>query len=342
MLLTACDNVTWGGTQFTVVSPPPGARSSSDDAEVADEHVDEVPPAGPVLYYVRAFEDQGLILPVAEISGDSLLSIEPARDAELYGQRFISRNLRQGTEFTLYHQGDRVGTFVLRSAQIPGEEVCPRTPRATGSLELTASAREVTEFLALAKTHAPAGGGRRAAASLEPDRRIPLQAAILAEKAIRARRARLPNNWQRAMTDLRVFSTTGSADPSFTATFTVGDSTGRQPNPSGYSVFLIAQPRPQVGYDTTYVDFIDFETAGRATPRVIDHLDWGRTGGTGLLLEVSGGDDTWFEAIGLRNGHWHSLLETRCPEPPITTTGEAPDTVLENLPEGAGTDSARE
>lgn len=335
--LTACDNVNWGGAQFSIVSPPPGARSAAAEDAEADDPVDEQPPAGPILYFVRAFEDQALLVPVAAISRDTLLPVAAQKDWELYGQRFITQHLRQGTEFTLFHHGERAGTFVLHSAQIPGEEVCPRTPRATGTLELTASARDVSEFLALAKTYAPAGGRRRAATSLQPDRRIPLQAAILAEHGLRARNARLPNSWQRAMTDLRVFSTTGSADPAFAATFTVGDSIGRGPNPSGYSIFLIAQPRPQVGYDTTYVDFVDFATSGRAVPRVVDYLDWSNSGGTGLLLEVTGGDDTWFEAVGLSNGRWRRVLQTRCEQPPAATSAE----VGEAPPDTTGAGSAR-
>jgi hypothetical protein len=205
---------------------------------------------------------------------------------------------------------------------VPGEEVCPRTPRATGILELVASAREVTEFLAIPNTHAPPGGRRRTPASLEPDRRMPLQAQILAEHAIRARHARLPNNWTRAMTQLQVFPVTGAADPAFASTFILGDSVSRGANPAGYSLFIIAQPRPQIGYDTTYVAFTDFAAGGRATPRVIDFLDWGKTGSNGLLLEVSSGQDTWFEAVGLRNGRWGRVLQTRCEGPPPTATPE--------------------
>lgn len=321
-LLTGCDNVSWGGAQFSVASPPPGNRSASADDAEAEGPVDEQPPGGPVLYYVRSFDDQAYLIPIAEIARDTLLTVAAHEDWERYGQRFITQNLRQGTEFTLFHHGERAGTFVLQSAQIPGEEVCPRVPRATGTLELTANAREVSEFLALAKTHAPTGGRRRAATNLQPDRRMPLQAAILAEHALRRRNARLPNNWQRAMTDIQVFSTTGSADPAFAATFTVGDSTGRGANPSGYSLFLIAQPRPQVGYDTTYVQFTDFATEGRAMPRVVDYLDWHRSGGTGLLLEITGQEGTWFEALGLANGRWRRVMQTRCQQPPTATSEE--------------------
>lgn len=321
MLLSGCDNVNWGGAHFAVIEPPPSERGT-EVADAEEAVLDEQPPAGPVLYYVKALGEQALLVPIAEISQDTLLPIRAQDDAERYGQRFITQNLRQGTELALFHHGERAGTFVLQSAEIPGEEVCPQIPRATGVLELVASARDVTEFLAIAKTHTPPGGRRRAAATLEPDRRMPLQAGILAEQAIRSRGARLPNNWTRALIQLQAFPTAGGADPAFASTFLVGDSTGRTPNPSGYSLFLIAQPRPQVGYDTTFINFVDFATTGRAVPRVIDFLDWDHDGSTGLLLEVTSGQDTWFEALGSYRGRWRRILQTRCDRPPTANTEE--------------------
>lgn len=322
MLLAGCDNVNWGGAQFVIVEPPPSERGATAADQTETAQADEQPPTGPVLYYVRALEDQAFLIPIAEIKPDTLLPIRAQDDAERYSQRFITQNLRQGTELALFHHGERAGTFVLQSAQIPGEEVCPRVPRATGTLELVASAREVTEFLAIAKTHTPPGGRRRTAATLEADRRMPLQASILAEQALRRRGARLPNNWPRALVQLQPFPAAGTADPAFAATFLLGDSIGRGTNPSGYSLFLIAQTKPQAGYDTTFVDFVDFATDGRAVPRVIDFLDWHHSGDTGLLIEVNSGQDTWFEALGLSKGRWRPVLQTRCERPPATTTDE--------------------
>lgn len=315
-LLTGCDNVNWGGAHFAVVEPPPSERGTEEADGAEEEFVDEQPPTGPVLYYVRALGEQALLVPVAEISPDTLLPIAAEADAERYSQRFITQNLRQGTELALYHRGERAGTFVLQSAEIPGDEVCPRIPRATGILELVAGARDVTEFLAIAKTHTPPGGRRRAPATLEPDRRMPLQASILAEKAIRRRGARLPNDWNRALIQLQTFPAAGTADPAFASTFLLGDSTGRGAYPAGYALFLIGQTRPQAGYDTTFVDFIDFATAGRSIPRVVDYLDWNHDGTTELLLEINSGQDSWFEAITLSNGRWSRTLQTRCERPP--------------------------
>jgi hypothetical protein len=152
---------------------------------------------------------------------------------------------------------------------------------------------------------------------------MPLQAAILAERVLRGRNARLPNNWARAMTQLQLFPLAGSADPAFASTFVVGDSTGRGPNPGGYSLFFIAQATPQSGYNTTFIDFTDYATAGRAVPRVIDFLDWDHSGGTGLLLELRSGQETWFEGIALSNDRWRRVLKTRC-DAPLVEEAETP------------------
>jgi hypothetical protein len=322
--LAGCDNVNWGGAHFAVVAPPPSERGGAESDGEEQDLVDEQPPTGPVLYYVRALEDQALLVPVAEIAPDSLIHIRADEDAELYSQRFITQNLRQGTELALFRHGERAGTFVLQSAEIPGEDACPRIPRATGILELVAGARDATEFLAIAKTHTAPSGRRRAPATLDADRRIPIQASILAERVLRRRGARLPNDWNRALVQLQTFPAAGTADPAFASTFLLPDSTGRGANPAGYALFLIAQTRPQAGYDTTFVDFIDFATAGRAIPRVIDFLDWSHDGSNGLLIEVNSGQHTWFEALAPSKGRWRRILQTRCeiPPPPAATTEE--------------------
>jgi hypothetical protein len=275
-----------------------------------------------VLYYVQAQGDgRGTLIPVAEIARDTLHAVRAHADWELYDQRFIANQLRQGSEFTLFRGGERVGTFVLQTAAIPPETVCPRTPRATGLLELVPGHEQVKEFLALSKTHTPPGGKRRGPAALEPDRRMQLIAPILAERILRSRRASLPGNWSRAMAQLKPFPLAGTADPAFASTFLVGDSLGRgSGHAEGYALFFIAQPAPQVGYDTAYVDFVPYPAKGKAAPRVIDFLDWYQNGEPGLLLEVYGAQDAWFEAIGRSGGRWKRLLQTRCDRPPADST----------------------
>lgn len=322
-VLWGCDNVDWGGAEIAIVPPPPKA---SDDQEVGDRPEEERLPEGPVLYYVTPGVGGATMLPVAEISGDSLRPIRPAADWQTYGRRFIAEHLREGAEFTLYRGGARVGTLVLRSAGMSGAAVCPRVPTATGVLELVTGAERAPEFLAIGQPQASGASGR-AFLPREPTPRVQFIAPILAEQLLRARGAPLPNNWGLAMAQLTPFPLEGTPDPAFAATLLVGDTLGTGLDNQGYSLFFIGRPAAQAGYDTVYADFADYPRTGKAARRVIDHLDWDRDGQPELLLEVYGTTGRWFEAVGRGSSGWRKTLNTRCETPPpAATPATVPDT----------------
>jgi len=321
-ILAGCDNVEWGGARVAVVPPPPQATTPE---EVETGPTEERLPTGPILYYVRQVGTGATLLPLAEIAGDSLRPIEATADWERYGQRFISEHLRQGAEFALFHRGTRVGTFVAQSAGVPAADVCPRVPRATGILELMPGASQVREFLALSKPQAPPEPERRNVPVYAPDRRAQVMAPILAERLLRARGAQLPGNWTQAMAQLQPFPVAGVADLAFASTFLVSDTLGTGLDDEGYALFFIAQPVPQVGFDTAYVDFAEYARVGKQAPRVVDFLDWTRDGQPELVLEVYGTGDTWFEALGRIGRRWRPLLSTRCePTAPAAPARTAP------------------
>ena len=307
-LVTGCDNVDWGGADIAIVPPPPQASGEAEAVAPTEERV----PEGPVLYYVRADQGRGTMVPIGEIAGDSLRPIRAEADWERYGQRFIAAHLRPGSEFTLFRRGARVGTFILESSAIPGVDVCPRAPYATGVLELTAGAEDIPEFLAIPKASARSDLPLGVRVELVPDRRMQLLGPILAERLLRARGAPLPGNWTRAMAQLQPFPIAGAEAPAFSATFLVGDSLGIGGDDEGYSLFFIAHPVPQVGYDTAYAAFNPYEQTGKAAPRLADFLDWDRDGRTELLLEVYGTAGSWFEALAPIDGGWRTVLSTQC------------------------------
>lgn len=302
-----CDNVNWGGVEFAVVRPP----TVNATPQTAADSIDERLPEGPILYYVVNAADGAFMMPVAEISGDSLLPLRARKDARAFAERFIAEHMRQGTEFALYRDGSRVGTLVVQSASAPAPNVCPALPRAQGSMELSAGASTIPEFLAIGKQYAPEIR-RRAGAPLQASRTMQVLAPILAERMIRARRAPLPGNWQRAMAQLRPFPVTGGPDPAFAATFLVGDTLGRGADNEGYSLFFIGIPS-QFNYDTVFVNFNEYTQAGKSAPRIVDFLDWNRDDQPELLLQVYGINDVWFEAVG-RNarGEWRRIFRDRC------------------------------
>jgi hypothetical protein len=211
------------------------------------------------------------------------------------------------------------------SAYVPTGEVCRRLPWARGSLELAGAAGEATEFRAMARTQAPPGTvmpGR----TLQPERRMEVVGNILAERALRARRAQLPA-WATARRQLQPFPITGTQDLGFTATFLVADQLQVGGDDNGYSLFILYTPQAPTGYDTAYVSFTSYPVDGKAAPRVIDFLDWNRSGQVDLLLEVFGTRTSWFEAVGRVNDQWRRTFRDQCDVPgPVIPTGSAPAT----------------
>jgi hypothetical protein len=324
LALSACDNVRWGGADVTVVSPPPRATAAVDAA--TGEEIGERLPTGPVLYYVRRAEDGTRMRPVAEIDGDSLLRLEPGADPQTWGNRFIADHLRQGSEFVLFSNGVRVGTLMVQAAEMPVAAACPFVPHAFGQLELAQGAEEIVEMLALSRNHAPQVA-RRIATPTQPTRSMQVIAPILAERIMRARRAPLPGNWQRAMQQLRPFPVGQAGDMGFATTFLVGDELGPGGNDEGHSTFFIGAPA-QATFDTVFVEHTVYQESGKRAQRVVDFLDWTRSGQVELLLEVYSVDESWFEAVGrdTRN-RWRRIFDGRCPGlaapaalPPADTT----------------------
>ncbi|HEX6559222.1 MAG TPA: hypothetical protein VF021_07150, partial [Longimicrobiales bacterium] len=307
-VVTACDNVGWGGADVAVVPPPPKASGLPASAE----DLAETTPEGAILFYVVPGEGGGTMVPVGEIAGDSLRPLHARKDAQLYARHLIGEKMRRGGEFALYRSGARVGTYVIQSAELPAANACPALPRARGTLELTAGAEGSTEFLAIAKAHAPEIR-RQLDFPAQPTRNMQIIAPILAEKMIRARHAELPGSWTRAMAQLKPFPIANQADAGFAATFLVGDELKAGGDATGYSVFFIGVPGAQFGYDTTYVRFTNYPTDGKAAPRVVDVLDWNRDGQVDLLLQVYGQNDSWFEAVVRdQQGHWKRTFQDRC------------------------------
>ncbi|HUF11684.1 MAG TPA: hypothetical protein VMN78_01125 [Longimicrobiales bacterium] len=332
--LSACDNVDWGGIDVAVVPPPPrGAGGQAADAEAELGPM----PSGPVLYYVRTDSAGGMIVPVGEIAGDSLVALGAAADPELYGARFISEHLRRGAEFTLFRRGSRVGTLVVQSAEVPMEVECRRLPRGRGTLEIGRidSLAAGVEFIALAKSAAPEG--QRATVPLRATGGMMRVTPILAERALRARGAQLPGNWGAAMAQLQPFPVSSSGDAGIAATFLVDDQLQIGNDDTGYSMLLLAVPRGDLtGYDTAYVAHSAYETTGKRAPRLIDFLDWDRDGGAELLLEVYGTRTAWFETVGpVSESGWERGFVETC-DAAVTATVTARDSLTRDTVQSGG------
>jgi hypothetical protein len=327
-LYPACDNVSWGGADLAVVPPPPKA-AAAPDTSAAGEPTTERMPQGPVLYHVLRDSMTATMTPVAEVSGDTLIPVRAAGDPMAYGTRLIAEHMRQGSEFALFADGVRAGTFVVQSALVrESPDPCQQRPIAQGVLELSGNAAGVREFLAIAKPHAPQVP-RRIDQQLEVSRTMQVVGPILAERMIRARDASLPGSWQTAMEQVTPFPAANQQSAAFATTFLVGDTLGPGLDNEGYSLFFVAIPA-LASFDTVYVDYRDYPTAGgKQAPRVIDFIDWNRDEQVDLLMQVFSVNDTWYEAVSRgSDGTWRRVLVDRCRAPSAAApAGEAPDTV---------------
>ncbi len=331
-----CDNVQWGGADVAIIHPPPRvAAVGGEEASAGGERL----PQGPLLFYVTPAGTGATITPVAEVAGDVLRPLRPTRDWRAYGLRFIAEFMRQGAEFALFHNGARVGTFVMQGASLPQDYACTPLPLGVGSMELAPGTAPPPALLALPKTQAPEIKNRLGLA-IQPTRNMQIVAPILAERLLRARHAQLPGNWQRAMAQLQPFPLAGAVDPAFSATFLVGDTLGVGPSYGtvAYSLFFIATPQGNVGYDTTYVEFRDYPQTGKGAPRIVDFLDWNHDDQVELLAQVLGERQTWFEAFGKHNREWHRIFQQQCVAPgliPPMATGAETTSPAENAARAA-------
>lgn len=318
--LAACDNVSWGGADITVVPPPAKANEAP---EPGVEPGAERMPEGPILYHVRTAGDNAAIMPVAEISGDTLLPLRAIADDMAYASALASANLRQGSEFVLFHHGVRAGTFITQSSTID-ESLCRPMPRGEGVLELGQAAEGVSEFLAVARVQAPQIQ-RRSPPALKSTTTMRLLADVYADKIIVSRGLKRPNDWDRARARIQPFAVSGSQDPGFTATYLVDDTLGSGLDDVGDAVFFVAVPG-QLSFDTVFVSVRDYASGGKAAPEMVDFLDWNRDDSPDLLLRVFGTMDAWYEAVSrTADGKWRSVFSSRCERPaPVS-----PDSTVE-------------
>lgn len=312
----ACDNVSWGGVDMSIVPPPPAAVGLGDveELDVGEQRM----PQGPVIYHVLFDGARASMIPIAEMDGDSLRGVGVRENGDAYARRFIAERLRAGAEFTLFRNGLRAGTFIVQDAETIAGGTCQGVPRARGALELVHEGEPAREFLAIARFFAPPTP-RQHDVSLQVDRRMQIVAPILAERLMRARGVQLPGNWQRAMAQVQPFPAGRTRDVSFGATFLVGDTLG--PGDAGmtgvaHSTFFIAGPSAaQTGWDTTFVRFSNYPEVGKQAPRVLDFLDWTRDGEMDLVLQVYGPNMYWYEAVSRTGGRWTTVFQDPCRRP---------------------------
>lgn len=292
ILASGCDNVSWGGVDFDVVPPPERAPQPVEEGTVVGTAPEIVLPTDPVLFLVRSRADGAVMRPVAAVGAGGFAAIAAQEAPDGYWRRFVTEFMRQGSEFSLYREGRRSGTFVLSGAEVATPSGCAASAIAGGSVEIAAGVPAEGDFLALPEgalppTLDPPPDSATRAALRSRNRQL---GPILAERLLRARGAGLPGNWQAALAQATAFPTPQGAR-GLAATLLVGDTLGPGLDDQGYALFFLATPsqdRSGTGLDTVYAAFADYPETGRSAPRVVDYLDWDGDGWPGFVLEVFG------------------------------------------------------
>ncbi|MBV9108877.1 MAG: hypothetical protein JO306_05695, partial [Gemmatimonadetes bacterium] len=89
-----------------IVKPPP-PEGAAQGAPSPEDQTDLGLPRGTVIFHVVRSAGQDRIIPVAEVSGDSLRTLQrPAGvSPEAYEQRFRQAVLQPNSEFVLFRRG---------------------------------------------------------------------------------------------------------------------------------------------------------------------------------------------------------------------------------------------
>ena len=313
--LAACDNVEWGGAAVSVVPPPPpgaGEATAPEPGTVAGLGL----PTGRVLFHVvRA--DNGTaaqLIPVAEISGDSLRTLRRPSGVspQAFEERFRQAVMEPGAQFVLFRRGSEVGSLTVGT---PGAVTACGVPTATGQASTVAAAAGEREFLAFRKGLAPDVRGEYAPPQV--DGTIQRYASLVAERLVLQNGLQRPRSWPGAQRDLQALNLVLGGQSEMASTYLVGDNLGIGPaDPEGYSVFYVASYEQRAGYTPIYTEVRDYDKTGKGAPKLVDHLNWNGTGDAEMLIQVFGTRESWYEAVSHDGGSWRKVWEAqRCREP---------------------------
>jgi len=314
LILTAlpgCDNVDFGNVDVQVVPPPPpsGTREIAPDAQT---FADLGLPSGTVLFHVVKGSGGAQVIPVAEVSGDSLRTLRrPAGvSPEAYETRFREAVLEPGSQLELFRRGASVGTLTLSGT---GPATACGIPTATGTATTVAAAADVGEFLAFRRGLAPEVRGEYSPPQVNGS--IRTYASIVAERLVLQNGLPRPRSWPGAQRDLQAIEVVPGGNPEMAATYLVGDQLAVGPaDPEGYSVFYMAGYETRSGYTPFYQEVRDYRRTGKGAPKLVDYLNWNGAGGTDILVQVFGANEAWYEAISQdQGGRWGKVWEgPRC------------------------------
>jgi hypothetical protein len=221
-----------------------------------------------------------------------------------------------GTEFILYAEGVRVGSFTATEIGTD-ESFCVARPAVRGVATWIPEAMEHERFLAIPRGDgAPGAWGSFQDVETNFDQRqasLTLAAEVVAQVGADWTVDLLSTRW-----DLQALALEEGA-PAFATTYLLRDRMRiESPPPTAASLFLVGAPTGG-GYSADYVWYRQVAQEGKGAPALFEHYDWDGDGETEILLEVLGERNRWVAALDRRNGRWTRVYEDPCgaSAPPI-------------------------
>ena len=89
------------------------------------------------------------------------------------------------------------------------------------------------------------------------------------------------------------------------STHLVGDQLAVAPaQPDGWSVFYVASYQQRDGYVPIYQEANDYRRTGKRAPKLVDYLNWNRTPGDEILVQVFGDREAWYQVLSQDGRRW--------------------------------------
>jgi hypothetical protein len=316
-LFLSCDSVQWGGIEITLEGPP---ESLTQSPIIKPQVAQKTTPLDgrTFLYLGSTIGEEASLIPIVEILPSGFLST-PTTSYQERIKEFSASYFELGSQFTLFSDGSRVGTFITTHTDI-NQDYCHPRPEGRGIIRLAPGAEEVQSFLALARDFTTT--------SNFTDYRPVVQTRALRQASIDMVIDVIPSlgaSWPPSVLEsrkaLNFFRPQPDHKPTIIATFTRNGPLEVGPSLAGmYSILLIGANREEIGYQATYVDYRPASTAGKAAGRYLNHLDLNGDGQSEVVLEMLGEKSKWISILGLNEQTWNKTYSDSCEPPDASNT----------------------
>lgn len=313
---SACDNVGWGGVDYTLV--PPSTPAGSDAPADAPPPGDSTPQPlelERLLFLVERAGGEARMMPVAQLGSDGLRPLPASMAGEGFPARLAQERMSPHSRFTLFHWGERVGTFTAGEEWNLDSSLCLPRPRRSGRVEILPEAGDAQRFLALEEGTDGSLGRVHPSASTYDQR---LGSLNVATSLIARLEAPWPPSVLEIRRDLQIVPIRDSSEDwlGLSGTFVYGDGLSTDaPGPNAYTLFYLASPQGD-GFQARYAWYHRSRAGSKAVPRTLSWISIPDSEREEWVLEVFGDGTRWLASISRSGEEWVPGFSDLCAQVP--------------------------